>query len=95
MNALAPNLLFWRLSDLSSFLHNKLITKSSKSWLMHLTLKLSSEHQNLGGRGYSMWKDEIKGLDLKHTLKVVEAQARFVHITFWFWFQWFKVSRIF
>jgi len=33
--------------------------------------------ENLGGRGYSMWKDEIKGLDLKHTLKVVEAQARY------------------
>ena len=30
MNALAPNLLFWRLSDLS-FLHNKFVTKSSKS----------------------------------------------------------------
>ena len=42
-----------------------------------------------------MWKDEIKGLDLKHTLKVVEAQARFVHITFGFRFQWFKGSRIF
>ena len=32
--------------------------------------------QDLGVKGYSMWKDELKGLDITHALKVVETQAR-------------------
>ena len=39
------------------------------SWTSH-TL------QDLGVKGYSMWKDELKGLDITHALKVVETQAR-------------------
>jgi len=33
--------------------------------------------EDLGAKGYSMWKDELKGLDLTHALKVVETQARY------------------
>ena len=32
--------------------------------------------QDVGVKGFTMWKDEVKGLDLKHALKVVEIQAR-------------------
>ena len=32
--------------------------------------------QDLGVKDYSMWKDELKGLDITHALKVVETQAR-------------------
>ena len=34
------------------------------------------ELQDVGVKGFTMWKDEVKGLDLKHALKVVEIQAR-------------------
>ena len=29
-----------------------------------------------------MWRDELKGLDLTHALKVVETQARYLYPTF-------------
>ena len=34
------------------------------------------ELQDVGVKGFTMWKEEVKGLDLKHALKVVEIQAR-------------------
>ena len=38
--------------------------------------------QDLGVKGYSMWKDELKGLDITHALKVVETQARYPYTPF-------------
>jgi len=33
--------------------------------------------EDVGVKGFTMWKEEVKGLDLKHALKVVEIQARY------------------
>ena len=39
-------------------------------------INILDELQDVGVKGFTMWKEEVKGLDLKHALKVVEIQAR-------------------
>ena len=41
-------------------------------------INILDQLQDVGVKGFTMWKDEVKGLDLKHALKVVETQARWV-----------------